>query len=212
MSLGVNKENLRIRDHGQEELSFYSNATSDIEYLFPFGWGELWGIADRTDYDLKKHAEHSGTDMTYLDPTTNEKYIPYVIEPSLGVERLFLSMVTEAYDEETLEDGSTRTVMHFHPFLAPFKAAVLPLSKKLAEPASKLADELSAYFMTDYDDAGAIGKRYRREDEIGTPFCITYDFESETDGCVTVRERDTMQQVRIPIADVKAYIEEKIRF
>ncbi|MGN0653662.1 MAG: glycine--tRNA ligase [Oscillospiraceae bacterium] len=212
LSLGIKEENLRLRDHDPEELCFYSKATTDFEYLFPFGWGELWGVADRTDYDLTQHIKTSGKSLEYFDPETNEKYIPYVIEPSLGVERLFLSMVTEAYDEETLEDGSTRTVMHFHPFLAPFKAAVLPLSKKLAEPASKLADELSAYFMTDYDDAGAIGKRYRREDEIGTPFCITYDFESETDGCVTVRERDSMQQVRIPIADVKAYIEEKIKF
>ena len=212
LSLGIKEENLRLRDHDPEELCFYSKATTDFEYLFPFGWGELWGVADRTDYDLTQHINTSGKSMEYFDPETNEKYIPYVVEPSLGVERLFLSMVTEAYDEETLEDGSVRTVMHFHPYLAPFKAAVLPLSKKLAGPASELADELSKYFMTDYDDAGAIGKRYRREDEIGTPFCITYDFESETDGCVTVRERDSMQQVRIPIAEVKSYIEERIAF
>ncbi|MBQ5314927.1 MAG: glycine--tRNA ligase, partial [Oscillospiraceae bacterium] len=173
LSLGIKEENLRLRDHDPEELCFYSKATTDFEYLFPFGWGELWGVADRTDYDLTQHINTSGKSMEYFDPETNEKYIPYVVEPSLGVERLFLSMVTEAYDEETLEDGSVRTVMHFHPYLAPFKAAVLPLSKKLAGPASELADELSKYFMTDYDDAGAIGKRYRREDEIGTPFCIT---------------------------------------
>ena len=212
LSLGIKEENLRLRDHDPEELCFYSKATTDFEYLFPFGWGELWGVADRTDYDLTQHINTSGKSMEYFDPETNEKYIPYVVEPSLGVERLFLSMVTEAYDEETLEDGSVRTVMHFHPYLAPFKAAVLPLSKKLAGPASELADELSKYFMTDYDDAGAIGKRYRREDEIGTPFCITYDFESETDTCVTIRERDSMQQVRIPIAEVKSYIEERIAF
>ncbi|MBR6695251.1 MAG: glycine--tRNA ligase [Oscillospiraceae bacterium] len=212
LSLGIKEENLRLRDHDPEELCFYSKATTDFEYLFPFGWGELWGVADRTDYDLTQHINTSGKSMEYFDPETNEKYIPYVVEPSLGVERLFLSMVTEAYDEETLEDGSVRTVMHFHPYLAPFKAAVLPLSKKLAGPASELADELSKYFMTDYDDAGAIGKRYRREDEIGTPFCITYDFESETDNCVTIRERDSMQQVRIPIAEVKSYIEERIAF
>ena len=212
LSLGIKEENLRLRDHDPEELCFYSKATTDFEYLFPFGWGELWGVADRTDYDLTQHINTSGKSMEYFDPETNEKYIPYVVEPSLGVERLFLSMVTEAYDEETLEDGSVRTVMHFHPYLAPFKAAVLPLSKKLAGPASELADELSKYFMTDYDDAGAIGKRYRREDEIGTPFCITYDFESETDNCVTIRERDSMQQVRIPIAEVKSYIEERISF
>jgi len=212
LSLGIKEENLRLRDHDPEELCFYSKATTDFEYLFPFGWGELWGVADRTDYDLTQHINTSGKSMEYFDPETNEKYIPYVVEPSLGVERLFLTMVTEAYDEETLEDGSVRTVMHFHPYLAPFKAAVLPLSKKLAGPASELADELSKYFMTDYDDAGAIGKRYRREDEIGTPFCITYDFESETDNCVTIRERDSMQQVRIPIAEVKSYIEERISF
>ena len=212
LSLGIKEENLRLRDHSPEELCFYSKATTDFEYLFPFGWGELWGVADRTDYDLTQHIKTSGQKLEYFDPETNEKYVPYVIEPSLGVERLFLSIVTEAYDEETLEDGSVRTVMHFHPFLAPFKAAVLPLSKKLAEPAQAIADELCKYFPVDYDDAGAIGKRYRREDEIGTPFCITYDFDSETDKCVTVRERDSMQQVRIPIDDVRKYIEERIFF
>ncbi len=212
LSLGIKEENLRLRDHSQEELCFYSKATTDFEYMFPFGWGELWGVADRTDYDLTQHIKTSGQKLEYFDPETNEKYVPYVIEPSLGVERLFLAIVTEAYDEETLEDNSVRTVMHLHPFLAPFKAAVLPLSKKLAEPAQAIADELCKYFPVDYDEAGAIGKRYRREDEIGTPFCITYDFDSETDKCVTVRERDTMQQVRIPIDEVKSYIEEKIFF
>ncbi len=212
LSLGINEENLRLRDHDAEELCFYSKATTDFEYLFPFGWGELWGVADRTDYDLTQHIKTSGQKLEYFDPETNEKYVPYVIEPSLGVERLFLAIVTEAYDEEALEDGTTRTVMHLHPYLAPFKAAVLPLSKKLAEKAGAIADDLSKYFNVDYDDAGAIGKRYRRQDEIGTPFCITYDFDSEEDGCVTVRERDSMQQVRIPIADVKAYIEERIAF
>ena len=212
LSLGIKEENLRLRDHSPEELCFYSKATTDFEYLFPFGWGELWGVADRTDYDLTQHIKTSGQKLEYFDPETNEKYVPYVIEPSLGVERLFLSLVTEAYDEEQLEDGTSRTVMHFHPFLAPFKAAVLPLSKKLAEPAQAIADELCKYFPVDYDDAGAIGKRYRREDEIGTPFCITYDFDSETDTCVTVRERDSMQQVRIPIDDVRKYIEERIFF
>ncbi len=212
LSLNIKEENLRLRDHSPEELCFYSKATTDFEYLFPFGWGELWGVADRTDYDLNQHIKTSGQKLEYFDQEANEKYIPYVIEPSLGVERLFLAIVTEAYDEEALEDGTTRTVLHFHPYLAPIKAAVLPLSKKLAEPAQALADELCKYFPVDYDDAGAIGKRYRREDEIGTPFCITYDFESEEDKCVTVRERDSMQQVRIPISEVKAYIEERIFF
>ncbi|MCR4780715.1 MAG: glycine--tRNA ligase [Ruminiclostridium sp.] len=212
LSLGIKEENLRLRDHSSEELCFYSKATTDFEYMFPFGWGELWGVADRTDYDLTQHIKTSGQKLEYFDPETNEKYVPYVIEPSLGVERLFLALVTEAYDEEQLEDGTTRNVMHLHPFLAPFKAAVLPLSKKLAEPAQAIADELCKYFSTDYDDTGAIGKRYRREDEIGTPFCVTYDFDSENDKCVTVRERDSMQQVRIPITDVKAYIEERVFF
>ena len=212
LSLGIKEENLRLRDHSPEELCFYSKATTDFEYMFPFGWGELWGVADRTDYDLTQHIKTSGQKLEYFDPETNEKYVPYVIEPSLGVERLFLALVTEAYDEEQLGDGTTRNVMHFHPFLAPFKAAVLPLSKKLAEPAQAIADELCKYFPVDYDDAGAIGKRYRREDEIGTPFCITYDFDSENDKCVTVRERDSMQQVRIPIDEVRSYIEERIFF
>ena len=212
LSLGINEENLRLRDHDKEELCFYSKATTDFEYLFPFGWGELWGVADRTDYDLTQHIKTSGQKMEYFDPETNEKYVPYVIEPSLGVERLFLAVITEAYDEEQLEDGTTRNVMHFHPYLAPVKAAVLPLSKKLTDKAGEIADELSKYFCVDYDDAGAIGKRYRRQDEIGTPFCITYDFDSVEDGCVTVRERDSMKQERMPIADVKKYIEDRIAF
>ena len=212
LSLGISEDNLRLRDHDAEELCFYSKATTDFEYLFPFGWGELWGVADRTDYDLTQHIKTSGQKMEYFDPETNEKYVPYVIEPSLGVERLFLAVITEAYDEEQLEDGTTRTVMHFHPYLAPVKAAVLPLSKKLADKAGEIADELSKYFCVDYDDAGAIGKRYRRQDEIGTPFCITYDFDSVEDGCVTIRERDSMKQERIPIADVKKYIEDRLTF
>ena len=212
LSLGLKEENIRLRDHSPEELCFYSKATTDFEFMFPFGWGELWGVADRTDYDLTQHQKTSGKSLEYFDPETNEKYIPYVIEPSLGVERLFLAVVCDAYDEEQLDDGTSRTVMHLHPALAPVKAAVLPLSKKLSEKAGELHDELAKYFNVDFDDAGAIGKRYRRQDEIGTPFCITYDFDTETDGCVTVRERDSMQQVRIPLTEVKAYIEERIFF
>ena len=212
LSLGLKEENIRLRDHSPEELCFYSKATTDFEFMFPFGWGELWGVADRTDYDLTQHQKTSGKSLEYFDPETNEKYIPYVIEPSLGVERLFLAVVCDAYDEEQLEDGTSRTVMHLHPALAPVKAAVLPLSKKLSEKAGELHDELAKYFNVDFGDAGAIGKRYRRQDEIGTPFCITYDFDTETDGCVTVRERDSMQQVRIPLTEVKAYIEERIFF
>ncbi len=215
LSLNIKEENLRLRDHSKEELSFYSKATTDFEYLFPFGWGELWGIADRTDYDLKQHIKTSGKTLDYFDPETNERYIPYVIEPSLGVERLFLTVITEAYDEENIgteEKPDMRTVMHFHPALAPVKAAVLPLSKKLKEPAEKIYEELSKKFAVDYDDAGNIGKRYRRQDEIGTPICITYDFDSETDGCVTVRDRDTMEQERIKIEELEAYIAKKIEF
>lgn len=212
LSLGLKEENIRLRDHSPEELCFYSKATTDFEFMFPFGWGELWGVADRTDYDLTQHMKTSGKSLEYFDPETNEKYIPYVIEPSLGVERLFLAVVCDAYDEEQLEDGTSRTVMHLHPALAPVKAAVLPLSKKLSDKAGELHDELAKYFNVDFDDAGAIGKRYRRQDEIGTPFCITYDFDTETDGCVTVRERDSMQQVRIPLTEVKSYIEERIFF
>ena len=212
VNLGIDEESLRLRDHDKDELCFYSKATTDFEFMFPFGWGELWGVADRTDYDLTQHSNHSGEAMEYFDAETNEKYIPYVIEPSLGADRVTLAFLCNAYDEEEDEKGEKRVVMHFHPALAPFKAAVLPLSKKLSDKAMEIKNELSKYFMIDFDDAGSIGKRYRREDEIGTPLCITYDFESEEDNCVTVRDRDTMQQVRIPIADLKAYIEEKIAF
>ena len=212
LDLGMKDENLRLRDHDPEELAFYSKATTDFEYLFPFGWGELWGVADRTDYDLGQHQNHSGKDMTYFDPETNEHYIPYVIEPSLGADRVALAFLVEAYDEEELEGGDVRNVLHLHPALAPIKCAVLPLSKKLSEKALELYDELAKEFPVEFDETGSIGKRYRREDEIGTPFCITYDFETENDGCVTVRDRDTMEQVRIPVAEVKAYIAEKIKF
>ena len=221
LSLGLKEENIRLRDHDKEELCFYSKATTDFEYLFPFVWGELWGVADRTDYDLTQHINTSGKSLEYFDPETNEKYIPYVIEPSLGVERLFLSVVTEAYDEEELvstdkngnEKKETRTVMHFHPALAPFKAAVLPLVKKLSPKAEEVYEMLSKKFMVDFDEAGTIGKRYRRQDEIGTPFCITYDFDTlEKDNCVTVRDRDTMQQERVAIDDLVAYLEAKMVF
>ncbi|QHN50740.1 glycine--tRNA ligase [Geobacillus stearothermophilus] len=212
LSLDMKEDNIRLRDHAKEELSHYSNATTDIEYHFPFGWGELWGIASRTDYDLKRHMEYSGEDFHYLDQETNERYIPYCIEPSLGADRVTLAFMIDAYDEEELEDGTTRTVMHLHPALAPYKAAVLPLSKKLADGAHRIYEELAKHFMVDYDETGSIGKRYRRQDEIGTPFCITYDFESEQDGQVTVRDRDTMEQVRLPIGELKAFLEEKIAF
>ncbi len=213
-SLNIKEENLRLRDHDKEELCFYSKATTDFEYLFPFGWGELWGVADRTDYDLTQHINTSGKSLDYFDPETNERYIPYVIEPSLGVERLFLAILTEAYDEEVVdaEKNDTRVVLRLHPTLAPFKCAVLPLSKKLNEGAAEVYSMLSKKFNVEFDDAGSIGKRYRRQDEIGTPFSITYDFESEEDKCVTVRDRDTMEQVRIPIAELSKYIEEKIEF
>jgi len=214
LDLNMREENLKLRDHDPEELCFYSKATTDFEFLFPFGWGELWGVADRTDYDLTQHAEHSGKDMTYFDQETGEKYIPYVVEPSLGADRVALAFLVDAYDEEVIdaEKNDVRVVLHLHPFLAPFKAAVLPLSKKLSDKASEVFDDLSKYFAVDFDEAGSIGKRYRRQDEIGTPLCITYDFESETDGCVTVRDRDSMEQVRVPIADLKAYIEKAIEF
>ncbi len=213
-SLGIKEENLRLRDHDPEELCFYSKATTDFEYLFPFGWGELWGVADRTDYDLTQHINTSGKSLDYFDPETNERYIPYVIEPSLGVERLFLTILTEAYDEEVVdaEKNDTRVVLRLHPTLAPFKCAILPLSKKLNEQATEIFTKLSKKFNVDFDDAGSIGKRYRRQHEIGTPFCITYDFDSIEDGCVTVRDRDTMEQVRISIDELEAYIEEKIAF
>ena len=212
LNLGMNEQDLRLRDHDKDELCFYSKATTDFEFLFPFGWGELWGVADRTDYDLSQHAEHSGEPMEYFDPETNEKYVPYVIEPSLGADRVTLAFLCNAYDEEVDEKGDKRVVLRLHPALAPFKAAVLPLSKKLSDKAMEIKNDLARDFMIDFDDAGSIGKRYRREDEIGTPFCITYDFESEEDGCVTVRERDSMEQVRIPIAELKDYIAEKIKF
>ena len=212
-SLNMKEENLRLRDHSAEELCFYSKATTDFEYLFPFGWGELWGVADRTDYDLTQHIKTSGKSLEYFDPETNEKYIPYVIEPSLGVERLFLALVTEAYDEEAVTEKDTRVVLRLHPALAPFKCAVLPLSKKLSPEADQVYTMLSKHFMVDYDEAGSIGKRYRRQDEIGTPFCITYDFDTkEKDGCVTVRDRDTMEQERVKIEDLVEYISKKIEF
>ena len=212
IALGIKEEQMRLRDHDKEELSFYSNATTDIEFLFPFGWGELWGIADRTDYDLNRHQEVSGQDLSYFDDETSERYIPYVIEPSLGADRVTLAFLCAAYDEETLEGGDTRTVLHFHPALAPVKIGILPLSKKLNEGALKISEELSKYYNVEFDDRGNIGKRYRRQDEIGTPFCITYDFDSENDNAVTVRDRDSMEQIRIPIAELKAYFEDKFRF
>lgn len=213
LSLGIREENLRLRDHEPAELAFYSRATTDIEYAFPFtDWGELWGIADRTNYDLGRHQEASSKSLDYFDQETGERYIPYVVEPSLGADRVALAFLCEAFDIEQLEDGTERTVLHLHPALAPYKAAVLPLSKKLSDKAMEIYRSLSKYFMVDFDETGAIGKRYRREDEIGTPFCITYDFESENDGCVTVRDRDTMQQVRLPISELRAYIEERLDF
>ncbi len=214
LSLGMREENLRLRDHDPEELSHYSNATTDFEFVFPFGWGELWGVASRTNFDLNAHQTTSGQDMTYFDQEKNEHYIPYVVEPSLGADRVTLAFLVDAYDEEVVDESKndTRVVLRLHPALAPFKAAVLPLSKKLSEQAGAIHEALSKEFMCDYDEAGSIGKRYRREDEIGTPFCITVDFDTETDGCVTVRDRDTMQQVRIPVADVADYIKEKIKF
>lgn len=214
LSLGMTEEHLRLRDHEKEELSHYSNATTDFEFLFPFGWGELWGVADRTNFDLTAHQNESGESMEYFDPDTNEKYIPYVIEPSLGADRVALAFLIDAYDEEVVdaEKNDTRVVLHLHPALAPYKAAVLPLSKKLSDKAAEVFRSLTKDFMVDFDEAGSIGKRYRRQDEIGTPFCITFDFDSETDGAVTVRDRDTMEQVRIPITELSAYIAEKIAF
>lgn len=211
-SLGMKEEEMRVRDHEKEELSFYSKATTDIEFLFPFGWGELWGIADRTDYDLTQHQNVSKQDMSYFDDEKREKYIPYVIEPSLGVERLFLAVLCGAYDEEEIGEGDIRTVLHFHPALAPVKIGVLPLSKKLNEGAEKIFAQLSRKYNCEFDDRGNIGKRYRRQDEIGTPFCVTYDFESETDGCVTVRFRDSMEQERVAIDSLDAYFADKFTF
>ena len=214
LGLGLKEENIRMRDHEQEELSHYSNATTDIEFLFPFGWGELWGIADRTDFDLNRHQETSGKSLEYFDPTTNEKYVPYVVEPSLGADRVALAFLCDAYDEEIVdaEKNDKRVVMRLHPALAPFKAAVLPLSKKLSEKAMEVFSTLAKKYNVDFDDAGSIGKRYRRQDEIGTPYCITYDFDSEEDGCVTVRDRDTMEQVRLPISELASFIESKLDF
>jgi len=213
--LGIKPEEMRVRDHDQEELSFYSKATTDIEFLFPFGWGELWGIADRTDYDLTQHQTVSGEPMEYFDDEKKIKYVPYVVEPSLGADRVTLAFLCAAYDEENIgteEAPDIRNVLHFHPALAPVKVGVLPLSKKLNEGAEKIYTELSKYWNCEYDDRGNIGKRYRRQDEIGTPFCVTYDFESENDGCVTVRDRDTMEQERVKIEDLKAYFEKKLEF
>lgn len=212
ISLGVNPEKLRLREHSPEELSHYSKGTSDIEYLFPFGWGELWGIADRTDFDLTRHSEHSGERLDYLDPETNERYIPYCIEPSVGVERLFLTVLCDSYEEEVLENGETRQVLHLHPFLAPIKVAVLPLVKKLEDKALEIYDELRKDFMADYDTSGNIGRRYRRQDAIGTPFCVTIDFDTLEDGTVTVRDRDTMSQVRVKVSELKEYLAERLKF
>ena len=214
LSLGMHEENLKLRDHSPEELSHYSTATTDIEFMFPFGWGELWGIADRGAFDLTQHSEHCGKPIEYFDPETNEKYIPHVVEPSLGADRVALAFLCEAYDEEVVdaEKNDTRVVLHLHPALAPYKACVLPLSKKLSDEATEVFHTLQKHFMVDYDEAGSIGKRYRRQDEIGTPLCITYDFESKEDGCVTVRDRDTMEQERIKIEDLVAYINKKIEF
>ncbi|MBS7228854.1 MAG: glycine--tRNA ligase [Eubacteriales bacterium] len=212
LSLGMREENMRLREHDQAELSHYSNGTTDIEYLFPFGWGELWGVADRTDYDLLAHANHSGEKMEYQDPFTSEKYVPYCIEPSLGADRVALAFLCDAYDEEELESGDVRNVLHLHPALAPFKAAVLPLQKKLGDKAREVYAMLSKRFRIDYDDAGAIGRRYRRQDEIGTPLCITVDFDTLEDDTVTVRDRDSMQQIRLCIDELCSYIESKIDF
>ncbi|MCI5591582.1 MAG: glycine--tRNA ligase [Oscillospiraceae bacterium] len=214
LDLGIKDENLRLRDHSQKELSHYSNATTDFEFMFPFGWGELWGVASRTDFDLTRHQEASGKSMEYFDQEENKKYIPYVIEPSLGADRVALAFLCDAYDEEVVDEakGDTRVVLRLHPALAPVKAAILPLSKKLGEQATEVYTALSKKFSVDYDDAGSIGKRYRRQDEIGTPFCITYDFDSLEDKCVTVRERDTMQQIRMPIEKLGEYIESKLEF
>ena len=212
ISLGMKEENIRLRDHSPEELVFYSKATTDIEYAFPFGWGELWGIADRTDYDLSNHARQSNQDFTYLDPETNEKYIPYCIEPSLGADRVALAFLCNAYDEEEIAEGDTRVVLHLHPALAPYKVAVLPLSKKLSDKAQEVYEQLSKKFMCEYDEAGSIGKRYRREDEIGTPYCVTVDFDTLNDNSVTIRDRDTMEQVRVNINELENWISEKVEF
>ena len=213
LSLGMKEEHIRLREHAKEELSHYSNGTTDIEFLFPFGWGELWGVASRTDYDLKAHQNHSGKSMEYMDPFTNEKFVPYCVEPSLGADRVALAFLCDAYDEETLENGDVRSVLHLHPALAPYKAAVLPLQKnKLGDKAREVYELLAKHFMVDFDDSGAIGKRYRRQDEIGTPLCITIDFDTLEDETITVRDRDTMAQVRMPIAELEGYIQKEIDF
>lgn len=212
LTLGLAEDNLRMRDHDDDELSHYSNATTDIEFKFPFGWGELWGIASRTNFDLKQHMEHSGEDLTYHDQETGDKFIPFVIEPALGLDRVTLAFMADAYDEEALENGDSRTVMRFHPSLAPFKAAVLPLSKKLSEDAFKVYEKIAPDFNVEFDESQSIGKRYRRQDEIGTPYCITFDFDSLEDNMVTVRERDTMEQTRMPIDEVNGFLKEKIKF
>ena len=212
LKLGIKEENLRLRDHSPEELCFYSKGTTDIEFLFPFGWGELWGIADRTDYDLKQHMEHSKEDFTYLDQETGEKFVPYCVEPSLGCDRVALAFLCNAYDEEEIAEGDVRTVLHLHPALAPYKVAVLPLSKKLSSKAEEVFARLSKKYMCEYDEAGSIGKRYRREDEIGTPYCVTVDFETENDNSVTIRDRDTMEQVRVKIDELEKWIDEKLEF
>ena len=210
LSLGMKEEKIRLRDHSPEELCFYSKGTTDIEFAFPFGWGELWGIADRTDYDLKQHAQYSGEDFTYLDQETGEKFVPYCVEPSLGCDRVTLAFLCNAYEEQEIAEGDVRTVLHLHPALAPYKGAVLPLSKKLSEKAEEVYAKLSKNFMCDYDEAGSIGKRYRREDEIGTPYCVTIDFDTLEDECVTIRDRDTMEQVRVKIDELESYIQDKI--
>ena len=212
LNLGMKEENIRLRDHSPEELVFYSKGTTDIEFAFPFGWGELWGIADRTDYDLNKHMEFSKEDMTYLDPETNERYVPYCIEPSVGCDRVALAFLCNAYDEEEVGEGDVRTVLHLHPALAPYKVAILPLSKKLGDKAQEVYRILSKTFMCDYDETGSIGKRYRRADEIGTPYCVTIDFDTLEDDCVTIRDRDTMEQVRVKISEIENWIEEKLKF
>lgn len=212
LGLSIKEEHLRLRDHAKEELAFYSKATTDFEYLFPFGWGELWGVADRTDYDLKQHIEYSKDDLSYFDPETKEKYIPYCVEPSLGADRVTLAFLCEAYDEEELAPGDVRTVLRFHPALAPVKAAVLPLSKKLSESAFAVYETLSKSFMCEFDETGSIGKRYRRQDEIGTPFCITFDFDSLEDQAVTIRERDSMEQIRVSISDLPGWLAEKLAY
>ena len=211
LQLGLRPDHLRFRDHAKEELAFYSKATSDIEYLFAFGWGELWGVADRTDYDLKRHMDYSKKSLEYLDPETNEKYVPYCIEPSVGVDRLFLALFTDSYEEEVLNEKDTRIVMHLHPAIAPIKACVLPLTKKLRDQAQEVYAHLAPYFNIEYDEAGNIGKRYRRQDAIGTPYCLTVDFDTLDDQCVTVRDRDSMEQTRLPIADLVAFLEEKTK-